>query len=159
VNRPIPTDKAPIVYVIRSVNGGPVKVGRTTLGRLGARLAEIQTGHPERLHIVTTLHGGAECETTLHAALEDWRIHGGEWFDADALSFIVEYQRVAQGGEDARVSPLQLAGDPRRAFGVAALIRKVGLNRMRKGRALVAEGHRLIALAEQIEKQFPAEAA
>lgn len=90
----------PIVYVIQAEIGGPVKIGRTTFDRLGDRLAEIQTGNPERLRIVTTVEGGAETEAFIHACLKDYRING-EWFDPICLSAV-------GWGRDARIEIYRL---------------------------------------------------
>jgi hypothetical protein len=67
-------------YLIQAEGGGPVKIGSTG-GDPMARLAQLQTGHPEELRIVG-LYTGRGQERRLHGLLEHARIRG-EWFDTN----------------------------------------------------------------------------
>lgn len=72
-----PRATRPLVYFIQSVNGGPVKIGRSTRGAFPQRFASLQTGSCEILRAVSILEGDREHE--MHAAFAADRIRG-EWF-------------------------------------------------------------------------------
>lgn len=65
------------VYFIQSGDDGPIKIG--IADDPVTRLRHIQTGSPERLTLLGTLHGGQDREKVLHAYLAAFR-HRGEWF-------------------------------------------------------------------------------
>lgn len=64
-------------YAIRSVAGGPIKLGRAT--NVESRLASIQIGHPERLELVVAVRERDVTESQMHQAFAAERIRG-EWF-------------------------------------------------------------------------------
>ncbi len=68
------------IYFIQAVSGGAVKIG-TTSQRVGSRLNQIQTGHPEPLQLLGWLPGGRGVESRIHAIFADERLRG-EWFAA-----------------------------------------------------------------------------
>lgn len=67
------------VYVIGPRPRGPVKIGYTSKVP-ESRLKSIQTGHPERLHILWSVEGDMALEFSLHERFKDYRTVG-EWFD------------------------------------------------------------------------------
>ena len=68
-----------MVYYI-GASDGPVKVGITT--SIKRRLAELQTGSPQQLHLLGWVRGDAQVEQQLHAALKPHQIRG-EWFERE----------------------------------------------------------------------------
>lgn len=67
------------VYFIQAGGpDGPVKIGHT-VGDPYRRMATLQTGHHERLRMITFLPGSREDEQYFHGMLEEQRLHG-EWF-------------------------------------------------------------------------------
>lgn len=68
-----------IVYIVKAEDSGRIKIGITS--NPVRRLALMQVGSPERLHLVGTAPGGRSVESRLHADLEGDRLHG-EWFEA-----------------------------------------------------------------------------
>lgn len=78
------------IYFIRSGASGPIKIGITR--EISTRIQELQTGNPERLHLLGRLLGGRFEESELHRRFADHRIHS-EWFRPvpELLDFIEEY--------------------------------------------------------------------
>jgi hypothetical protein len=73
-----------VVYVVRAVDGGPVKIGRTRSDRVQQRLSELQTGNPSVLRCIAVLEGGRELEAELHWRFAHLKCGGGsEWFKVD----------------------------------------------------------------------------
>lgn len=66
-----------LVYFIQSVNGGPIKIGKTSEERLFIRLTSIQIGNPEELIIIGITYNFSEKD--LHEKFVKERIRG-EWF-------------------------------------------------------------------------------
>jgi len=66
-----------VLYALRGHITRRVKIGRTS-GELALRVASLQTGSPEILHVIgeDPRHG---CEGEIHRALSEYRLHG-EWF-------------------------------------------------------------------------------
>lgn len=63
---------------------GPIKIGFTTRDP-GVRLAQLQTGHPDRLHVIFAFRvTSTHAETALHRSMDQWRVRG-EWFEEDAV--------------------------------------------------------------------------
>jgi hypothetical protein len=62
-------------YFIQAETGGPVKIGKSR--DASARLRGLQTGHPERLRVITLIDGDVESE--LHQKFAHLRT-AGEWF-------------------------------------------------------------------------------
>ena|SRR5690554_3207031 len=74
------------VYVIQSVIGGPVKIGRAN--DVGQRLAQHQCGSPFELRVLKVFRGvHLSMERDLHEQYRDFRLHG-EWFSAEVLDFL-----------------------------------------------------------------------
>jgi hypothetical protein len=66
-----------MIYAIQAESGGPIKFG--TSGNPESRLRELQTGNPERLHLIAYAAVGAQNERLVHFHLQDCRLQG-EWF-------------------------------------------------------------------------------
>jgi len=86
------TTNSDTVYFIRSLCGGPVKIGRASSPE--DRLADIQRMSPFKLHVLLELPGGAKFERELHQRFAHLRSHG-EWFQSapELLDFIKEARR------------------------------------------------------------------
>jgi DNA-binding XRE family transcriptional regulator len=70
------------IYAIGPRGSHPVKIGSTTVA-VTKRLAQLQTGHHSRLHVIATCeveHDLGRIERQIHAFLADVCVHG-EWFD------------------------------------------------------------------------------
>lgn len=86
------------VYFIRSVDGGPVKIG-TSVNPEG-RLNALQTAHPTRLKIIGTMKGGLVVEKAIHTLFVADRLrHNGEWFHPSAA--LIDFISDIGGGSDA----------------------------------------------------------
>jgi hypothetical protein len=68
-----------MIYIIRAGDSDRYKVGYTNRS-VEKRLAELQTGNPERLMLVMTLEGDIDLEERLHTMFAYCRL-GGEWFE------------------------------------------------------------------------------
>lgn len=73
-------DPTPVTYFIQAVDGGHIKIGRSTVGLMNLRLTALQTGNPQELRITSYLKGDREFE--LHDLFSDLRVRG-EWFRPD----------------------------------------------------------------------------
>lgn len=71
-------DDPQFVYVIQGGSRSPIKVGRAKNPL--RRLAGLQTGNPEYLHLLYVLPGGAALERRLHERLQRADGGAGEWF-------------------------------------------------------------------------------
>ena len=69
-----------MIYFIQEGESGPIKIGFST--NPYSRLAAMQTGHPEQLHLIATIPGTPRKEKELHYFFDDLRIMG-EWFKPD----------------------------------------------------------------------------
>lgn len=87
------------IYFIRSGDTGPIKIGLAKDVR--RRLSGLQTGHPERLHLLHLFDGGAVEERALHSRFKEHRIKG-EWFTAT--------QEILSG--DVGLAPLAVEAKP-----------------------------------------------
>jgi hypothetical protein len=69
----------------------PIKIGFSKNPR--ARLAELQTGNPQKLEIIVDVAGGRELEDGIHRELGAFRLWG-EWFEPcwEVLKLIEMYQ-------------------------------------------------------------------
>jgi hypothetical protein len=65
------------VYFVQAGKDGPVKIGWTK--HAAVRMRYMQTGNPERLHLLCAVPGGRWLERTFHRAFADHRIDG-EWY-------------------------------------------------------------------------------
>lgn len=69
-----------MIYFIRGTISGSIKIGYTGKDP-GRRLAQLQTGSPERLELLGSIPGGLEDEARLHARFAAYRLRAdGEWF-------------------------------------------------------------------------------
>ena len=70
---------ASYLYFIQSGDNGPVKIGKAD--NVQYRMISLQTGNPERLHLLATfpMEDGLS-EEKIHALLEGYRIRG-EWYE------------------------------------------------------------------------------
>ena len=85
-----------MIYFIRKGVDGPIKIGFTS-SHAEKRMAQLQTGHHEKLHLLGTIPGSISDEKSLHKELVNYHIHG-EWFEPKpelliAISDVVENQR------------------------------------------------------------------
>lgn len=89
-----------LMYVIGSVADRRVKIG--TARDVEGRLAELQTGNPNRLRILITFAGGGALERLVHRKLGRFRV-AGEWYDFGEANpiWMVEdaVQALRQAGE------------------------------------------------------------
>ena len=79
------------VYFIQSVNGGPIKIGRS--GNVDERVARLQTANAFPLRVVARMPGKVSVERNMHALFAKDRIRpDGEWFNPspELLAFIRE---------------------------------------------------------------------
>lgn len=78
------------VYFVQSIDGGPVKIGRSIKPQ--ERLLSLQTANPDPLCVVATMPGGATVERVMHVTFAADRIRaGGEWFNpSPALAALVK---------------------------------------------------------------------
>ena len=75
-----------MIYFIQAGEDGPVKIGRAK--DPVARLAGLQTGSSESLHIRAVLDEPDHVETRLHDVLKSARLKG-EWFSTGVLTLCV----------------------------------------------------------------------
>jgi len=74
-------DSQGFVYLIQSVVGGPIKIGKAD--DPSVRLAEIQFWSPFELRVIAKAPGGYLLERELHHRFRPYRLHG-EWFSEHA---------------------------------------------------------------------------
>lgn len=84
------------VYVIQGLAGGPIKVGWAK--DPVKRMATLQCGAYETLHLLHVIPGGRQQEREFHERLKGERCHiGGEWFwGPEADAFRAEIEGVAE---------------------------------------------------------------
>ncbi len=75
------------VYFLRAGTDGAIKIGVTET--IEARMAQLQTGSAERLHLLAIMRGDEKIERQLHARFAGHRMMG-EWFRAvpELLEFV-----------------------------------------------------------------------
>jgi integrase len=117
-----------LIYLAQSVNGGPIKIGCSRDPE--ARIAALQTSHPERLRLLLVYAGGAHDERELHARFAEHRLEG-EWFRpaASILAFIESMVIARQRGRGRkRKLPKTLTRDEvQRLFAMPNLAAPTGL--------------------------------
>lgn len=74
----VPPASVGTIYLVGCGTAGPVKIGFTTK-EPAERMAALQTGSPDTLHLLGSFRGTQEDERQLHARLVEHRLHG-EWF-------------------------------------------------------------------------------
>lgn len=65
-----------------------IKIGYTANEDASRRIAQLQTGQPQKIELLGTIPGGRDAEAGLHRELEPWR-GNGEWFKQDEILSIV----------------------------------------------------------------------
>jgi hypothetical protein len=90
-------DKVAVTYAIQATNGGHIKIGQATDGKVDKRLQSLNIGHPERLVLLALLD---RTEVDAHYDLRKYR-YRGEWYtDApEVLAYIDTYRIEAQDAE------------------------------------------------------------
>jgi hypothetical protein len=84
-------DRSTTIYFIRSVQGGPVKIGITD--DLPSRLRTLQTAHAYPLTVIYSFRGRKSDEKMIHKALSNYRLNG-EWFESEpVLEYIERHKR------------------------------------------------------------------
>lgn len=80
-----------LVYFI-GADAGLIKIGSSA--NPGARLKELQTGHPERLSVMATVVGGVDLEREYHRR---FFVHHsrGEWFERHP-DILAEIERISR---------------------------------------------------------------
>ena len=71
-----------MIYYLQPFSGGLIKIGFTSK-EVKQRVAELQTGCPDKLVVLATHEGGEKQEAELHQKFSDLRTIG-EWFRPDA---------------------------------------------------------------------------
>ncbi|RYD62476.1 MAG: hypothetical protein EOP83_14485 [Verrucomicrobiaceae bacterium] len=90
------------IYVISARPEGPCKIGLSLTPE--KRLRQLQTGHPERLHLYHTMEVDtpkvALLEKIIHKTIRYKRTHG-EWFDLSVTDAVaeVEFAMIRYGDE------------------------------------------------------------
>lgn len=82
--------QSPVVYFIQA-GAGAIKIGVSQTP--ASRMASLQTGHDERLHLLAVAGGGHEQERILHRKFDHIRLrHDGEWFagTVELLAYILD---------------------------------------------------------------------
>jgi Meiotically up-regulated gene 113 len=75
------------VYLIRSGDTGPVKIGRAS--DVEVRRKQLQTSHPEPLRVIRAIEGSHATERWLHDRFAEQRLRG-EWFEFHADMLAIE---------------------------------------------------------------------
>jgi hypothetical protein len=97
-----------VIYFMQSGRGGPIKIGFTEC-TAERRLAELQTGNPSELIVLTVLSGTQAQEKELHRLLAAHRIQG-EWFEPAliVLEVALRSKTIGEAIERARSSQASL---------------------------------------------------
>lgn len=82
------------VYVVKADDDPPIKVGVATDMR--ARLSQLQTGNPRKLHVLHLLLGDTKLERHFHKELRRGQMTG-EWFRGELVKPFVERARNLAG--------------------------------------------------------------
>jgi hypothetical protein len=70
--------------------GDWIKIGYTA-GKPARRIAQLQTGQPQRIKLLGTIPGDMDAESSLHQEFRDYRV-GGEWFEkSERLKLVVPF--------------------------------------------------------------------
>lgn len=88
-------DDIRVVYFIQSVDGGPIKIGTSSVGSILSRFTSIQVGNPSELKIRRMVAGDWRVERGLHSYFAEQRTRTrGEWFwPSDELEEIADPPR------------------------------------------------------------------
>ncbi len=68
-----------MIYFIGAGKNGPIKIGHTRK-TVESRMAGLQTGNPEKLHLLASHEGSTLHEKLLHTRFANYRLEG-EWFE------------------------------------------------------------------------------
>ncbi len=74
----------PLVYFLQGAGGGPIKIGKSNVVQLHARVADLQVGNPAELRVLGCIPGDHKTEHELHTALAPYRVRG-EWFEDNSI--------------------------------------------------------------------------
>lgn len=74
------------IYFIEMEKSGFIKIGYTK-SDADKRMAQLQTGQPDRLRLLGTIPGEMADEKSLHLELKKFRI-GGEWFIPETMEIV-----------------------------------------------------------------------
>lgn len=84
------------IYFIQGVDGGPVKVGKSSNPLM--RLRSFQSGSPVELKIVRTIENvPGSVESVIHRCFSELRLHG-EWFRPQILENGVVFDVIQKKG-------------------------------------------------------------
>lgn len=123
------------VYFIQVGDQGPVKIGRATDPE--RRIAALQTGSPEDLHLRDVIPGAAPLEAAMHQRFAPARIRG-EWFGAEYLPVILVY---ASGLAESAIQVYEGDGERPYVLGNGARSAQEVLRLRREIERLWLEGH------------------
>lgn len=84
------------IYFVEMEGDGRIKIGFTA-GQAERRVAQLQTGQPQKLRLIGTIPGDMEGERGLHQEFEYLR-GNGEWFEPakellSTIAFLIENQK------------------------------------------------------------------
>lgn len=68
-----------IVYFVQAMEGGPIKIGHSTLGAWPKRFDQLQTSNWQEMALRRAVVGDKRLEKALHAQFAEARVRG-EWF-------------------------------------------------------------------------------
>jgi len=74
--------------------GDWIKIGYTA-GEPARRIAQLQTGQPQRIKLLGTIPGDMDAESGLHTELAPFR-GSGEWFEGSGVRSVVDFLIKAQ---------------------------------------------------------------
>jgi hypothetical protein len=82
------------IYFIEMEGSKAIKIGFTAADDVSKRLAQLQTGQPNKLSVLGSIAGNQDAERSLHAIFAAYRMNG-EWFEGPPLfrqflRFVVE---------------------------------------------------------------------
>lgn len=85
-------DDVRVVYFIQAIDGGPIKIGTSSIGSVLSRFTTIQVGHPSELRFRRMVAGDWRVERGLHSYFAEQRTRKrGEWFwPCDELEEVAE---------------------------------------------------------------------
>lgn len=81
-------DTGGFVYVVQTRKGTPIKVG--TALDVRSRVASLQTGNPDELHLIHVVPGDARLERHFHGRLRGDKVRG-EWFYGPKVGVFLSY--------------------------------------------------------------------
>jgi len=84
-----------VVYFIQHGKDGPIKIGRSTRGRVRKRISSLQIGSPKKLEVLHIADASPPDEAILHKKFGQHRL-SGEWFFAadEVLAFVERCKKI-----------------------------------------------------------------